>query len=150
MSARPRGGDWLNDELQLWRQSGIDTIVSLLTPPEEQDLDLVEERRLALANDMGFMSFPSADRQVPNSASELSAILDHIDRDLHAGRNVLLHCRQGIGRTGLVAASLLARHGIDPESAITQLSKSRSLQIPETPTQRHWIRTKSRLNVLRS
>lgn len=141
MASRPRGGDWLNDELQSWRQSGIDTVVSLLTKPEEQDLDLAEERRLALANGMEFLSFPIEDRQVPTSASELSATLDDIGRDLRAGRNVVLHCRQGIGRTGLVAACLLVRDGIDPESAIAQLTKSRGLQIPETLAQRHWIET---------
>lgn len=141
MASRPRGGDWLNDELRAWRKSGVDTILSLLTESEEEDLDLVEERRLALANGMDFLSFPIEDRQVPTSASELSATLENIECDLRAGRNVLLHCRQGIGRTGLVAACLLVRNGIDPESAIVQLTKSRGFQIPETVTQRHWIDT---------
>ena len=32
--ARPRGGDWLEDEVRSWRGQGIDVVVSLLTPAE--------------------------------------------------------------------------------------------------------------------
>ena len=28
---RPRGGDWLNDKVRAWRQSGLYRVVSLLT-----------------------------------------------------------------------------------------------------------------------
>ena len=36
LAARPRGGDWLEDEMANWRRAGIDTVLSLLTPEEEQ------------------------------------------------------------------------------------------------------------------
>ena len=38
MAARPRGGDWLEDDLSSWKQAGTDTVLSLLTPEEEEDL----------------------------------------------------------------------------------------------------------------
>ena len=31
---RPRGGEWLEDEVQLWQQSGLDVVLSLLTHEE--------------------------------------------------------------------------------------------------------------------
>ena len=34
MAARPRGGEWLQDELEGWRLAGVHTILSLLTPEE--------------------------------------------------------------------------------------------------------------------
>jgi len=40
LAARPRGGDWLEDEIAAWRDAGINAIVSLLTAEEEQELDL--------------------------------------------------------------------------------------------------------------
>jgi hypothetical protein len=43
MSARPRGGDWLKDDVAKWREAGIDTVLSLLTADEERDLDLRDE-----------------------------------------------------------------------------------------------------------
>ena len=56
---RPRGEDWLEDEIQAWRQSGIDVIVSLLTPDELADLDLTAEQELCRANRIKFVSFPN-------------------------------------------------------------------------------------------
>jgi len=79
------------------------------------------------------------DRQVPNSESELSAVLDRIEGDLSAGKNVVVHCRQGVGRTGLVAACLLATKGRSPKAAIQTISSARGTAVPETAEQRRWI-----------
>ncbi len=139
MAPRPRGGDWLQDEMVSWRQAGIDTVLSLLTPEEEQDLDLKREAREAKARGMKFSSLPIHDRQVPNSESEVSATLDRLDADLAAGKNVVVHCRQGVGRTGLVAACLLVSKGLAPDAAVKTLSDARGTPVPETAEQRHWI-----------
>ena len=34
---RPRGGDWLEEEIQSWRRSGVDLVVSLLTLEERNE-----------------------------------------------------------------------------------------------------------------
>jgi protein-tyrosine phosphatase len=85
----------------------VDSVVSLLTASEEDDLDLRNEAAAAKVQGMKFTSFPIPDREVPNSESELAAVLERVDNDLSSGKNVLVHCRQGIGRSGLVAACLL-------------------------------------------
>jgi protein-tyrosine phosphatase len=139
LASRPRGGDWLEEEMAGWRRAGIDTVLSLLTSDEEQDLDLKLEAREAKARGMKFVSLPIPDRQVPNSESEVSATLDRLDADLVAGKNIVVHCRQGIGRTGLVAACLLVTKGITPEAAVKTLSAARGTQVPETAEQRRWI-----------
>jgi hypothetical protein len=41
--ARPRGGDWLFDEIKALRASGVDILVSLLTATEISEFDLAEE-----------------------------------------------------------------------------------------------------------
>ena len=68
LSARPRGGDWLGDEMAAWRRAGIDTVFSLLTPEEEQDLDLKQEAHEANAHEMSSYrcEFPIARCQIPS------------------------------------------------------------------------------------
>jgi protein-tyrosine phosphatase len=139
LAPRPRGGDWLEEEMDAWRRAGIDTVLSLLTLEEEQDLDLLREAHEANARGMKFVSLPIPDRQVPNSESEVSATLDRLDADLAAGKNVVVHCRQGVGRTGLVAACLLVAKGLTPEVAVKTLSAARGAPVPETAEQRRWI-----------
>lgn len=139
LSARPRGGEWLGDEVASWRRSGVNTVFSLLTSEEERDLALTNEAAESEAQGISFFSFPILDRQVPDSEIDLSKALERLDRELAAGRNVVLHCRQGIGRAGLVAACLLVLKGIDPETAVLQLSSARGTSVPETPEQRRWI-----------
>ena len=65
--------------------------------------------------------------------------LEKLRSELGAGKNVAVHCRQGIGRSGLVAASLLSLSGIDPATAFQQVSAARGLPVPETPEQKRWV-----------
>jgi protein-tyrosine phosphatase len=88
---------------------------------------------------MKFIAFPVVDRGVPNSESEMTAALEAVDADLASGKSVVVHCRQGIGRSGLVAACLLVRKGLDPKKAVDAVSAARGLPVPETAEQRTWI-----------
>lgn len=88
---------------------------------------------------MSFVSFPIPDRQVPSSPTELSATLDELNAALSSGKNVLVHCRQGVGRTGLVAACMLVSKGWDSSNAVKRLSAIRGVPVPETTEQRKWI-----------
>ena len=139
MAARPRGGDWLEDEIKSWQQAKIHTVLSLLEPAEETSLDLEDEANQAKHQGMRFISLPIPDRQVPSSESELTAILEKIDADLASGKNVVVHCRQGIGRTGLVVACLLVTKGLSPELAVKKITAVRGVTIPETNEQRGWL-----------
>ena len=139
LAARPRGGDWLEDEVADWKQAGISAVLSLLTPEEEQELDLRLERNEAGKLGLEFWSLPIADRQVPQSEAKLVAALDKVNHALSAGRNVLVHCRQGVGRTGVVAVCLLVKNAMSPGAAVELVSAARGVAVPETPEQREWI-----------
>jgi protein-tyrosine phosphatase len=136
---RPRGGDWLEDEVQAWRQAGLDVMVSLLTREESVDLDLAQEEELSQARGLQFIGFPISDRSVPHSRRATLELLRELHQLLGKGKTVGLHCRQGIGRSAVVAACLLVFLGIEPEAAFQHISAARGCTIPETAEQRDWV-----------
>jgi hypothetical protein len=87
IAARPRGGEWLADEIRSWRAAGVDVIVSLLTPEEENDLGLEDEERLSRAEVLEFHRLPIPDRGVPSSRSELADLLHSVEAALQLGKN---------------------------------------------------------------
>ena len=139
VAARPRGGDWLEEEANGWRRAGIDIIVSLLEEDEAAQLGLLDESKAAEANGIGFISFPIPDRGVPSSTSGAVSLIASILDALEAGKNVAVHCRQSVGRAGLIAAGVLRSSGLTPERAIEVISSARGQTVPETPGQRSWI-----------
>ena len=136
---RPRGGDWLEDDIANWKRARVNTVLSLLMPDEEQHFDLRDEAGEVRRQGMGFTSFPIPDRQVPKSEAKLAEVLESVSRDLSSGKNVLIHCRQGIGRSGLVAACLLVKNGTSPGAAVESVTTARGISVPETEEQRDWI-----------
>ncbi|PYM92227.1 MAG: tyrosine protein phosphatase [Candidatus Rokuibacteriota bacterium] len=136
---RPRGAEWLDDETRGWREAGIEVIVSLLEPAEETELALARESAASTTSGLEFHSFPIPDRSVPSSREAVAQLVDQIVKALDAGKNVALHCRQGIGRSALIAAAALISGGQDAEGAITTIRRSRGLEVPETRAQRQWI-----------
>jgi len=65
--------------------------------------------------------------------------LDEINGDLASGKNAVVHCRQGVGRSGLMAACLLVARGKEPGAAVVELDRAREITVPETAEQRSWI-----------
>jgi protein-tyrosine phosphatase len=125
--------------MRYWQGAGVDTVLSLLTPDEEQALDLTAESRVAKHEGLMFLSLPIPDRQVPSSPSEVVPVLDELNAALLAGRKAVIHCRQGVGRSGMIAACLLAMRGTDPATAVAELERVRGTSVPETAEQRRWI-----------
>jgi len=136
---RPRGGDWLADEVRAWKEAGFDIIVSLLTTSEATDLGLADEADFSRAYGLTFYNFQIPDMGVPQSMASAHEFLDQLSNDLNAGKNIAVHCRQGIGRSGLISAGLLSLFGTDPETAFQQVSASRGLPVPETAKQIEWV-----------
>ncbi len=139
VSPRPRGGDWLEDEIADWKRSGVNFVLSLLEKAEERDLNLSKEAETVRAKGLEFLSLPIPDRQPPGSEVKLAQALDHVTQALKSGKNVLVHCRQGVGRSGLVAVCLLMKNGMSPGASLEKVTAARGVEVPETKEQREWI-----------
>jgi protein-tyrosine phosphatase len=146
--ARPRGEDWLEDELQALWAGEFGTIVSLLTDAEMQDVGLAREPAVCASLGIGFVAFPIADRGTPGSIDELRHLVHEIQERLRAGQPVAIHCRAGIGRSALVAACVLIEAGMESDEALGHIAAARGVPVPDTEQQRSWVEDYARARAL--
>ena len=137
--ARPRGEDWLEDEVVGWKDAGVDVVVSMLTPEENYELGLIDERKLVERHGLTFINFPIGDYSVPTSKNEVRQLVSQLEESLTHGKSVGVHCRQGIGRSSLVAACVLVMSGETPETAFQKITTARGKPVPDTPEQKNWV-----------
>lgn len=122
--------------------AGIDCFLDLTQPHEIPTYEPV------LPAGVQYLRRPIVDHGTPHQRAEMGEILECLQRALHAGRVVYLHCRAGIGRTGMVAGCLLAEQGLAGEAALSELNRlwrqsARSSvwpSVPETPGQVAYVR----------
>lgn len=143
---RPRGGDWLADEVNGWRDAGVQVVVSLLSEDEELELGLRDETLQVEANGLSFISFPINDYDVPASETAVRQLVNDLDELLDQGKSVGIHCRAGVGRSSVIAACLLVNHGEDAEISFQRVRSARGVAVPDTVAQREWVGNFSRLS----
>jgi hypothetical protein len=142
--ARPRGGDWLGDELRALARAGVNVLASMLTDHETAELGLEELTRRSRSSSgrffgVDFVRFPISDRQVPRSEVAAVEFARRLHERLVAGEHVAIHCRMGIGRSSLMAALVLRLCGLPADDAFARLTKARGLPVPDTAAQREWV-----------
>lgn len=96
---------------------GIDTFLDLTSEGERRPYEAllpagVEYRRCGMR-----------DHGLPDSREQMLQILTDLQRWLARGRRVYVHCRAGIGRTGMVIGCHLVQRGHAGESALRELNR---------------------------
>jgi protein-tyrosine phosphatase len=112
---------------------GLETLVSLLTREERDELGLTQESEWCRAHRVTFLELPIPDRGLPSSAQ-----LRDLWERLPAGR-VAVHCRAGIGRSAVVAAYLMVRSGWQANKALERIREARGCDVPDTEEQRDFV-----------
>jgi len=141
---RPRGGHWLHTDIEAWQGAGVDVVVSLIDGAEERDLELEQEAAICRACGIEFVSFPIRDRDVPSSPDATASLVDWVVSDLRRGLGVAIHCRMGIGRSGVIAGCVLHGLGHAYNTVFPMLSRARGLAVPDTEAQAKWVRSYAR------
>ncbi|HLW66858.1 MAG TPA: dual specificity protein phosphatase family protein [Gemmataceae bacterium] len=139
IAPRPRGGEWLEDEVTEWRRVGIDVDVALLKEDEVSELELPREEEFCQAHEIQFISFPMTDGAIPESRKAVCELVKTVMDLLSSGKSVLVHCRQGFGRSGIIAACLCIASGETPEAALARIGSARGHSVPDTPEQKAWV-----------
>ena len=85
------------------------------------------------------MSFPIVDRGVPDSVTLAAELIYYIHQAVSGGKNTVIHCRAGIGRSSLIAAGVLLRENFSPFQAFTLITQKRRVLVPDTREQKQWL-----------
>ncbi len=137
--AKPRNGDWLEDEICGLSTLGVNVVVSLLDFGEILELGLRDEKKICEANGIEYIPFPIKDRSVPESPARTVQLVRDLHLKLLAGQRMVIHCRAGIGRSGLMAACILVHTHESPRNAFARISKARRVGVPDTQEQIDWV-----------
>jgi Cyclin-dependent kinase inhibitor 3 (CDKN3) len=115
-----------------------DVLTTLLEEPEMGYLKIPDLR--AIAQDKGMQSvwFPIQDFGAPRSIPELGELVTLLLSAVEQEKTVVIHCRAGLGRTGLVTASCLVQLGYSPHDAFAQVRAVRPGSV-ETPAQEAFV-----------
>jgi ADP-ribosylglycohydrolase len=135
----PFGGE--QERLRALLDAGFDSFIDLT------GLDELPPYDAELAGRAVHRRFPIVDHGVPESPATMRAVVEAITADLGAGRRVYLHCRAGIGRTGMAVGCYLIYGGLDGPRALEKLqtlwrrcSRARSWpSVPETEEQVEFV-----------
>ena len=111
----------------------------MLTPGEANELELAQEPSLSISAGLDFVSCPIPDREVPSNLAAFRESFRQAKAALDKGVAVGVHCRAGIGRTGIFCASLLVSSGRRVSEAFEILSASRGVEMPDTEQQYQWV-----------
>ncbi|MEH6590960.1 MAG: cyclin-dependent kinase inhibitor 3 family protein [Halioglobus sp.] len=136
-------GDWNRDlildldAIQIW---GASVIVNLIEDHEMVELEVRDaERHVPVGID--YIRLPIPDYGVPDRAWHQQWQLQgpQLRDRLRAGESIVLHCKGGLGRTGMVAARILVELGCTPQEAILAVREAREGAI-ETAGQETYVR----------
>lgn len=124
---------------RLCQAYGAAVLVSLIEDHELEQLGIPELFTRCEEHGIQVIRFPIPDGGVPGSVAEFSQLVDRILETARKGQNVIIQCRGGLGRSGLVAAACLAALGKEPDSAISAVRRVRFGAV-ENEAQEHFVR----------
>lgn len=118
---------------------GAAAVVSLMPAHELQAVRAADIGENCELLEMEWYHLPIRDVDVPDAAFEAAWVYAglRLRHHLRQGRNVLLHCRGGLGRSGMIAARLLAELGWTAADAIAAVRAQRPGAIQTAAQERH-------------
>ncbi|MEM6901394.1 MAG: dual specificity protein phosphatase family protein [Pseudomonadota bacterium] len=136
---RRPSSEWLSDDIEKLSAQCVSHIVCLLTGSEVVELGLQGEEEICRSRQICFRSFPIEDRGVPENATAFISLIHELGLIFESGGHIAIHCRAGIGRSGLSAAAILVAQGMKCDEAFDRISERRRVSVPDTEDQRRWI-----------
>jgi ADP-ribosyl-[dinitrogen reductase] hydrolase len=140
-------GLWARDlatDIGSLRAWGAQALVTLLEDDEFQLLNVPRLGDMAEAAGLDWYHLPIPDMAAPGWQFERRWVYAgvRLRRLLRRGGRIVIHCRVGLGRSGAIAARLLAELGIDPTEAISRVRRARPGAVQTSEQERHVLDTR--------
>jgi ADP-ribosyl-[dinitrogen reductase] hydrolase len=140
---RAMTGAWERDlavDLDAIRDWGAAAVVTLVEP---QELALLKVERLGeevRRRNITWFHLPIVDVSIPGERFEQEWLGagEELRSMLRRGLDILVHCRGGLGRAGMIAARLLVELGVEPAEAVADVRAARPGAI-ETHAQEKFV-----------
>ena len=111
----------------------------MLTDEEAEELGLNDESAECAAAGISFVNVPIPDRSVPPDTNAFLRSVEQLATRVREGHYVAVHCRASIGRSSVLAASILVRLGWDAKIAFDAIETARGCSVPDTSEQKQWV-----------
>jgi len=137
-------GAWdrdLDADLQVIRDWGASAVVTLIEDFEFGMLG-VPDFKARVSSDFRWLWLPIRDGDIPDGDFEQrwTAAGPELQERLAGGERVLVHCRAGLGRTGMIASRLLVEAGMTPLQAIRAVRQARRGTVETAPQEQYVLR----------
>lgn len=135
----PGGAGDLRADVEAISQWGTTMVVSATEVEEMQSLGAARLPDLLREAGIEWAHFPIRDFAVPESpvAPQWAALSQSIHQHLQAEGGVLVHCRGGCGRSGMLVLRVMVEAGTAAKDALAQLRAVRPCAV-ETDAQMGW------------
>ena len=136
-------GAWARDlqaDVKAIADWGAAAVVTLVEAHELEALSVTGLGQAVAAAHMDWLHLPIPDVSTPSPAFEAvwEVVAGEGLRDrLRAGFDVVVHCKGGLGRAGMIAARLLVELGVDADEAVARVRKARPGAIETAAQLRH-------------
>ncbi|PWE30976.1 protein phosphatase [Pararhodobacter marinus] len=116
-----------------------DLVVSMTRLDEMTALEAGDLPDWLRGQGIGWRHFPVADYDVPPDDADWTGLAQAVFAVLDRAGTVIVHCRGGLGRSGMLALRLMIDSGEEPDAALTRLRAARPGAV-ETDAQVAWAR----------
>lgn len=140
MMPAPTFRNGLEETLRACADLDLKQIASLVEPEERVSLGLEDLQNTAAAHGIEICEFPMVDRHTPENLPAFKSLSHRLFESFRQGNNVGVHCKSGIGRSGMVIAAILNKLGYSFEEALQKIAEGRGLDAPNTASQLTWLK----------